>query len=67
MRTPFLASPEYLEHLHDAAAIAKLDLPAFVVPDEHQVVIGRMRLRYLDWGMPGKKPLLFLHDGGLHG
>jgi pimeloyl-ACP methyl ester carboxylesterase len=65
MRSPFLASPEYLEHLRDAAAIAKLDLPAFIVPDEHQVVLGRMRFRYLDWGTPGKKPLLFLHGGGL--
>jgi pimeloyl-ACP methyl ester carboxylesterase len=65
MRSPFLASPEYLEHLHDAAAIAKLDLPAFIVPDEHQVVLGRMRFRYLDWGTAGKKPLLFLHGGGL--
>lgn len=65
MRSSFLASPEYLEHLRDAAAIAKLDLPAFVVPDEHQVVLGRMRFRYLDWGTSGRKPLLFLHGGGL--
>jgi esterase len=65
MRSPFLASPEYLEHLRDASAIAKLDLPAFIVPDEHQVVLGRMRFRYLDWGTAGKKPLLFLHGGGL--
>ena len=65
MTTSFLASPEYLEHLHDAAAIAKLDLPAFIVPAEHLVVLGRMRFRYLDWGTPGKTPLLFLHGGGL--
>ena len=65
MRSPFLASPEYLEHLRDAAAIARLPLSEFIVPDEHQVVLGRMRFRYLDWGTPGKKPLLFLHGGGL--
>jgi pimeloyl-ACP methyl ester carboxylesterase len=65
MRSPFLASPDYLEHLRDASAIAGLTLPALIVPDEHQVVLGRMRFRYLDWGTAGKKPLLFLHGGGL--
>jgi len=63
--TPFLASPEYLEHLRDAARIAGLSLPELIVPAEHQVVLGRMRFRYLDWGTPGKPPLLFLHGGGL--
>jgi len=61
----FLASPEYVEHLRDAAAIAGLVLPELLVPDEHQVVLGRMRFRYLDWGTRGKQPVLFLHGGGL--
>jgi pimeloyl-ACP methyl ester carboxylesterase len=65
MTTSFLASPEYLEHLHDAAAIAGLSLPELIVPAEHQVVLGRMRFRYLDWGTPGKRTMLFLHGGGL--
>ncbi|HMH54611.1 MAG TPA: alpha/beta hydrolase [Candidatus Acidoferrum sp.] len=65
MPSSFLASPEYLEHLRDASAIAGMTLPTLIVPDEHQVVLGRMRFRYLDWGTAGKKPLLFLHGGGL--
>ena len=65
MRSSFLASPDYLEHLRDAAKIAGLALPELIVPDEHQVVLGRMRFRYLDWGTAGKKPLLFQHGGGL--
>ena len=65
MTTSFLASPEYLEHLSDASAKAGMNLPALIVPDEHQVVLGRMRFRYLDWGTRGKTSLVFLHGGGL--
>jgi pimeloyl-ACP methyl ester carboxylesterase len=65
MTSSFLASPDYLEHLHDAATIAGLTLPELIVPAEHQVVVGRMRLRYLDWGTRGKRSMLFLHGGGL--
>jgi pimeloyl-ACP methyl ester carboxylesterase len=51
--------------VREAAEVAGLAIPAFVVPDEHHVVLGRMRLRYLDWGTAGRRPLLFLHGGGL--
>ena len=61
----FLASPEYLEHLRDAAEVAGVALPELIVPDEHQAVLGRMRFRYLDWGARDKRPMLFLHGGGL--
>jgi esterase len=60
-----LSSREHLEHLREAAAIAGLAVPELVVPDEHHIVLRRMRFRYLDWGTPGKPPLLFLHGGGL--
>jgi pimeloyl-ACP methyl ester carboxylesterase len=63
--TSFLASPEYLEHLRDASRMAGLTLPELIVPAEHQIVLGNMRFRYLDWGSPGKRPLVFLHGGGL--
>ena len=63
--TSFLASPDYLEHLRDASALAGMALPELIVPEEHQVVLGRMRFRYLDWGTRGKRPVLFLHGGGL--
>jgi esterase len=61
----FLSSPDYLEHLRDASALAGLALPELIVPEEHQVVLGHMRFRYLDWGTRGKRPILFLHGGGL--
>jgi pimeloyl-ACP methyl ester carboxylesterase len=63
--TSFLSSPDYPEHLREAAAMAGVAIPEFMVPAEHQVVVGRMRLRYLDWGTRGKRPVLFLHGGGL--
>jgi esterase len=60
-----LSAAEHLEHLRDVAAIAGLPIEEFVVPDEHHVVLRRMRFRYLDWGTRGKPPVLFLHGGGL--
>jgi esterase len=30
------------------------------------VVVSSMRLHYLDWGTPGRPPVLFLHGGGLN-
>lgn len=36
-------------------------------PTEGQVLVGRMRLRYLEWGVPGSGPsLVLLHGGGLN-
>ncbi len=45
--------------------MAGVAIAEFMVPAEHHVVLGRMRLRYLDWGANGKRPVLFLHGGGL--
>src|ERR671918_719277 len=59
------SSEEQLEHLRNAAAIAGVIVPRFVVPDEHDVILRRMRFHYLDWGSRGKRPILFLHGGGL--
>jgi pimeloyl-ACP methyl ester carboxylesterase len=47
-----------------AAGVAKLDVPEFVAPAHHQVVLREMRFHYLDWGTPGRQPALFLHGGG---
>lgn len=58
-------SEEQLEHLRNAAGIAGVTVPRFVVPDDHDVVLRRMRFHYLDWGNAGKRPILFLHGGGL--
>jgi pimeloyl-ACP methyl ester carboxylesterase len=47
-----------------AAKLAGLEVPEFVAPAHHHVVLGAMRFHYLDWGTPGKPPALFLHGGG---
>ncbi len=54
-----------LEHLSLAAEIAGLDGVEITLPDERDVVLGGIRLHYLDWGTPARPPVLFLHGGGL--
>jgi pimeloyl-ACP methyl ester carboxylesterase len=41
-------------------------LPEIVLPSEHHIVLGRMRFHYLDWGIAGLPPVVFLHGGGLN-
>lgn len=60
-----LSPSEHLEHLREVAATAGVDVPDFVLPEEHHVVLRRMRFRYLDWGTKGQPAILFLHGGGL--
>jgi esterase len=57
---------EQLEHLKLAAEVAGLEVPRFALPEDHDVVVNRMRFHYLDWGTAGRHPLLFLHGGGLN-
>ncbi len=58
-----------LEHLRLAAEVSGLNGLEIALPDEHHIVLGGMRLHYLDWGSPGSPPgpshVLFLHGGGL--
>jgi pimeloyl-ACP methyl ester carboxylesterase len=60
-----LSPTEYLEHLHAVASTTGVAIPEIVLPDEHHVILGRMRFRYLDWGGEGKPVVLLLHGGGL--
>jgi esterase len=55
-----------LEHLKLAASIAGVDVQRFVLPESRHVLVGNMRFHYLDWGTAGKRPVLFLHGGGLN-
>ena len=55
---------DQLVHLRLAAEVAGLDLPEIVLPSDHHVLLGAMRLHYLDWGGSGA-PVVFLHGGGL--
>ena len=48
-----------------AADLAGLGQVEIALPDDHDVVLGDMRLHFLDWGTNGLAPVLFLHGGGL--
>ena len=61
-----LTQSEQIDHLKLSAQHAGLLLPAVALPESHHIVVGRMRLHYLDWGTQGRPPLLFLHGGGLN-
>jgi esterase len=61
-----LNTSEQLEHLRLSADYAGLEIPQLVLPESHQVIIGRMRFHYLDWGNHKRQPILFLHGGGLN-
>jgi esterase len=56
---------EQRTHLMLAAELAELGEVEVVLPEVHHVVLGGMRLHYLDWGTAGRPPILFLHGGGL--
>ena len=61
-----LSDAEQLEHLGLTADHAGLKVPEIILPESHHIVIHRMRFHYLDWGMAGRPPILFLHGGGLN-
>jgi pimeloyl-ACP methyl ester carboxylesterase len=60
-----VSAAEQREHLRLAAELAGLGRLEIVLPEEHDVVLGGMRLHYLDWGSAEHAPILFLHGGGL--
>lgn len=47
-----------------ALEIADLHPDAITLPENRQLIVGSVRLHYLDWGGSGP-PILFLHGGGL--
>jgi esterase len=63
-----LSPEEYREHLAVTGVRAGFAFPdsKIVLPQSHEVQVGRMRLHYLDWGTKGKPPILFLHGGALN-
>jgi len=61
-----LSPDEFRKHMELSAATAGIALPEIVLPDEKQVLLRRMRFHYLDWGIPGRPPMVFLHGGGLN-
>ncbi len=61
-----LSDDEFRTHLELSAATAGIRLPDSVLPEEHHLLLRRMRFCYLDWGTPGLPPIVFLHGGGLN-
>lgn len=55
------------DHLSRAAHKAGVDVEDLTPPVERDIVVRRLRLHYLDWGLPStaKATLLFVHGGGL--
>ncbi|OGB22450.1 MAG: hypothetical protein A3I66_04060 [Burkholderiales bacterium RIFCSPLOWO2_02_FULL_57_36] len=60
-----MSPQDYLENLKLATELAGFGSVQLVPPAAHQIVLGSMRFRYLDWGKNGR-PLIFLHGGGLN-
>src|SRR5260370_40452209 len=60
-----LSAEEYREHLATTAMRAGFSFDGVVLPESHEVHLGRMRLHYLDWGNKHLPPMLFLHGGAL--
>jgi pimeloyl-ACP methyl ester carboxylesterase len=61
-----LPADEFRIHLELSATAAGLPLPEIILPDDHDVLLRRMRFHYLDWGIKGLPPVVFLHGGGLN-
>ena len=68
-----LTPAEEARHLAAVATAAGVPVPGVVLPEHENVVLGGMRLHYLDWGSAGdsrgeqeRLPVVFLHGGGLN-
>ena len=61
---PRMSPEEQLAHHRLAAEISGIEIPEFVQPTHHHLVVEGLRLHYLDWGQPDLPPTLFLHGGG---
>src|SRR6516162_11689615 len=64
-QTMTLSADEYRDHLETTAVRAGFAFGGVVLPSEHDVNVGQLRFRYLDWGTKGLQPILFLHGGAL--
>ena len=60
-----LSADEYRDHLETTAVRAGFAFGGVVLPSEHDINVGQLRFRYLDWGTKGLPPILFLHGGAL--
>jgi pimeloyl-ACP methyl ester carboxylesterase len=61
-----LPPEEFRAHLELSASTAGVELADLTLQAQHHVLLGSMRLHYLDWGTAGRPPVVFLHGGGLN-
>src|SRR6266571_8053770 len=61
-----LSADEYREHLATTAVRAGFSFDGVVLPQDHEVNVGRMRLHYLDWGGKDLPTIVFLHGCALN-
>src|SRR5262245_57524495 len=61
-----LSDEEFRAHLELSSATAGINLADLLLPDSHHILLRQMRFHYLDWGIAGRPPVLFLHGGGLN-
>jgi esterase len=54
-----------LDLLMAAVEVSGVEVSAVVLPTDHDILVDRMRLHYLDWGAPANPAIVFLHGGGL--
>jgi len=64
-RNAVLDPAKELEHLTLAAKISGIDVD-IVLPQSREIARPGMRLHYLDWGMAGRRPIVFLHGAALN-
>jgi pimeloyl-ACP methyl ester carboxylesterase len=57
---------EELEHMKLAMEIAGMPDAEIVLPAQRHTRVHGLSIHYLDWGTPGKTPIVFLHGGGLN-
>jgi len=55
-----------IESLKYAVKRQNLEVDEVLLAADVHVVLNGLRLHYLDWGNQGKRPILFLHGGGLN-
>jgi esterase len=62
--TQAIDGAEWQSHLRDVLRINGLAEEVMRTPRPCQIIVGSIRLHYLDWGDPSAPIMLFLHGGG---
>ena len=61
-----LSDQEYRSHLETTGRRAGFEFAEIVLPRQRAVGLGGLGFSYLDWGVAGRPPMLFLHGGALN-